>query len=282
MGLRSLIKNILPPFFLRHYYASRIRNGKIPGSGWTGDYPSWDAAEKDCEGYDKKEILDKVLASILKVKRGEAAYERDSVTFSEMEYSAYLLTLLSEIASKNGGVLHVADFGGSLGSTYFQYRRLLKDVKELRWAVLEQEHFVKAGNEFIAEEGLRFYADIAEVLKVQKPMVLLLCSVLNYLKNPYERFGQLLDYGFPVVVVDRTGFIESEKERLTKQTVPEFIYKASYPAWFFNESKFIAFANNHHYKLIGDSDSEFAHPRILDDGRRAYWKNFIFEKQATS
>ena len=39
-------------------------------------------------GYDSQLILDKVLTSTLKVKNGEAAYERDSVLFDEIQYAA--------------------------------------------------------------------------------------------------------------------------------------------------------------------------------------------------
>ncbi len=282
MTLRSTIKNFLPPFLVRSYLAMQIRNGKLPGSGWTGNYSSWSEAEKDCEGYDKGEILEKVLTSILKVKKGEAAYERDSVAFSDLEYSEYMLKALSAIATENQGILNVADFGGSLGSTYFQYRNLLKDVKEFRWFVIEQAHFVKTGNELVAENGLRFYFSIEEVLKQQKPSVLLLFSVLPYLKEPFIRLGELLEHGFSTVIIDRTAFVEDSTDRLTKQTVPEFIYKASYPAWFFNEAKFVSFIEKHRYKITEMSDSEFAHPKIMDDGRKAYWKNFILKKETVS
>jgi len=38
-------------------------------------------------GYDSERILGKVRDSLLKVKRGEAVYERDSVLFDKVQYS---------------------------------------------------------------------------------------------------------------------------------------------------------------------------------------------------
>ncbi len=279
MSLRSTIKIFIPPVLLRRYHAIQIRKGKMIHSGWSGDYTSWAEAKMDCEGYDKKEILDKVLKAVLKVKSGEAAYERDSVAFSDLEYSGYLLDALLESAAMQKGRLHVVDFGGSLGSTYFQYKSLLHDVKDLRWAVVEQSHFVRAGSEHVADDSLSFYTDITEPLRIQEPMVLLLCSVLGYLENPYEQLGKLLGNGFSVVLIDRTGFIEGRNERLTKQTVPESIYKASYPMLFFNEAKFKSFIHNYNYIITVEDDSEFAHPRVLDDGRKVYWKGFVLKKE---
>ena len=74
------------------------------------------------------------------------------------------------------------------------------------------------------------------------------------------------------------AFIEGDKERITKQIVPEFIYKASYPAWFLNETKFInAFIND--YDLITEFDSGFDPTSVLEDGLKVYRKGFYFKKK---
>ncbi len=50
-------------------------------SGWFGDYPSWEAAEKDCDGYDSAAITARVVTATRQVRDGKAALERDSVLF---------------------------------------------------------------------------------------------------------------------------------------------------------------------------------------------------------
>ena len=80
--------------------------------GWFGNYSSWNEAKAECTGYDSKIILEKVKSSILKVKKGEAVYERDSVVFNKVEYSQALLDAFSLIAQQNGKTLNVIDFGG--------------------------------------------------------------------------------------------------------------------------------------------------------------------------
>ncbi len=49
--------------------------------GWFGDYHTWGDAVIDTIGYDSDEIFQKVSKASLKVKTGEAVYERDSVIF---------------------------------------------------------------------------------------------------------------------------------------------------------------------------------------------------------
>ena len=61
---------------------------------FTGDYASWEEAMQHCTGYDDPAILEKVKESLLKVKRGEAVCERDSVLLDKIEYSMPLLVSL--------------------------------------------------------------------------------------------------------------------------------------------------------------------------------------------
>ena len=85
------------------------------------------------------------------------------------------------------------------------------------------------------------------------------------------------NYKFDYIIIDRTAFITSEKERITKQIVPSFIYKASYPAWFLSEAKFIeAFFKK--YELIDEFKSPFDSDSVLEDGVEVYRKGFYFKR----
>lgn len=246
-------------------------------SGWFGNYQTWAEAKDKCNGYDADLILDKVRSAVLKVKNGKAVYERDSVLFDEIQINPELLRNLKLIASENGGKLHVTDFGGSLGSTYFQNREFLKSLNELKWAVVEQKHFVECGKREIENDTLKFYYSIEEALEVQQPHLLLLSSVIPYFENPYGLIEKCISLNFDYIIIDRTAFLESDNDRITIQIVPEEIYKASYPAWFFNEQRFVtAFSGN--YRLIEDFDCKFDPEEKLEDGTLAYRKGFVFKR----
>ena len=192
-------------------------------------------------GYESDLILRKVLEATLKVKRGEAAFERDSVAFPQIEYSWPLVSNLMFAASTCHGGLDVVDFGGSLGSAYFQNIQFLEPLSRIRWAVVEQPHFVDVGRLEIEDERLRFFASINDAITGVRPQVLLLGSVLQYLPDPFATLATLLDIPWQQVIVDRTAFVLGRGiDRLTVQTVPPIIYAASYPAWFLSKSKFMA------------------------------------------
>jgi putative methyltransferase (TIGR04325 family) len=268
MKIKSFVKEFIPPIFWKIY-----RNNQSE-YGFFGNYPTWEEAMKDAEGYDKDIILETVKNSLLQVKEGKAIYERDSVLFDKIEYSFPVLTMLLKVALENQGKLSVLDFGGSLGSHYFQYRKFLADVTELQWSIVEQSKFVQCGQEFFANDELKFYYDIDRCLQERNPQLILLSGVLQCLEKPYEMLEYILSYKFAYVVLDITAFFEhSQEDKLTVQKVPPTIYTASYPAWILNKEKCLQYFGSQ-YELIAEFDSLFS-PDLKK--HQASLKGFIFQ-----
>lgn len=232
---KALIQDCLPPFATR--WMRELRGG---GIRFEGDFPNWIEASRHATGYSADAILSKALEATLKVKGGEAAYERDSVVFDQAEYVWPVLAGVMWVAARNQGRLNVLDFGGALGSTYYQHRQFLEGLADVRWNVIEQAHYVECGNVHIAEGPLRFYSDIASCLAEQAPNVVLLSSVLQYLPDPLGILDELSRVGATVMMIDRTPFVHSKDNRLLVQHVPASIYPASYPMWVFSDSKLLA------------------------------------------
>jgi len=248
--------------------------------GWFGNFDSWDEVKRIAPGYDADNILKKTKESLLKVKNGEAIYERDSVLFDKKEYPYAIISALLYIAARNNNKLNVIDFGGSLGSTWFQIRDFIPPEIELSWSIVEQEAYVKAGKEHFADAVLDFYYSIDECIAAKKNIhVILLSSVVQYLEKPHEFLDQLNSYEFNYLLFDRTAFINGDAgDRLTLQIVPPEIYEAKYPAWFFNEARFLKHFDS--YKLKADFVSfvEGEGRMSIDHKMVAYDKGFFFER----
>jgi putative methyltransferase (TIGR04325 family) len=240
LTFRDVMRLATPPVFV--HAARRLRSS--PASeptvayGLAGDYRSWDEAVAASTGYSSEAILEKTRSALLAVKNGDAAYERDSVLFDEIEYAWPLLAGLMWVAARYGGVLNVLDFGGSLGSTYFQNRAFLSALPEVHWNIVEQSRHVAAGKARFQDDHLRFYASIAGLLAETQPNVVLLSGVLQYLEYPFAILDQLLALPCEHVIIDRTPFLSGPADRLCVQTVPPSIYPASYPSWIFSRSRF--------------------------------------------
>jgi putative methyltransferase (TIGR04325 family) len=227
---------------------------KLNRPGWYGNYSSWDDALKDSSGYNSALIVEKVKDSLLRVKRGEAAFERDSVAFDKMEYVWPVLSGLLWIAARKKGSLNVVDFGGSLGSTYFQYRKFLADI-QVKWTIVEQDIFVRCGKEYFEDSNLSFCLTIDECRKENSPDVVLLSSVLPYLREPYAILMEIMNSDPPFMIFDKMPFLlDDHADLITVQRVHPSIYEASYPAWFFNKGKFLATLETK-YELVEEFDS---------------------------
>jgi len=203
------------------------------------EYATWQDATENCTGYDAGGILEKVLEATLKVKNGEDVYERDSVLFDHIEYSWPVLSGLMWVAARNNGRLNVLDYGGSLGTSYFQNRKFIEALDQIRWNVVEQSHYVEAGQTHLQDHQLRFFKSIEECMVENEPNVILLSSVLQYLEDPSYLIKKLSVSKATCLIIDRTPFSSSGVDRLLVQKVSPPIYSASYPIWIFSTSKFL-------------------------------------------
>ena len=233
-AMRRFLKDWMPPIGLR--LAKKMLGAK---NVFEGDYLTWASAAERCSGYESEHILAKVLDATLKVKRGEAAFERDSVLFAEAEYAWPVLSALMWAAARNRGSMSVLDFGGALGSTYFQHLKFLQSCPNLRWSIVEQAHYVEAGQLHVQDEQLRFYRSIDDCLSENAPTVVLLSSVLQYLEFPFEDLKKLSTVDAATMIVDRTPFAGISSDKILVQKVPKFIYNASYPMWVFSRREFL-------------------------------------------
>lgn len=202
--IKNIMKDFLPPVLFKMY---QNRNAKY---GFSGNYTNWKEAEAASIGYDSDVIVSKVKDSLLKVKKGEAAYERDSVLFDKVQYSWPLLAALLWIASQNGNQLNLVDFGGSLGSTYFQNRKFLAHLNGLYWNIVEQEKFVECGKRHFEDEHLKFYYSIDSCFREQHPHTILFSAVIQYLEKPYDLLTEVIKKEFRYIIFDRTPFLDKE------------------------------------------------------------------------
>ncbi len=245
--MKEKIKSLIPPILFD--FIKRFRY-----FGWKGNYKTWEEAQKRSTKYDADEILTKVTNSLLKVKNGEAIYERDSVLFDEIHYSWPLLTGLM-FSSIKTGKLKVLDFGGSLGSTYYQNKKFLDEIENLSWSIVEQKHFIKAGKENFENNRLKFYYTIEECMEKENPNVLLLSGVLQYIEKPYKLLDEILKYKFDYILIDRMPFSLNNKDKIKLQIVPTNIYKASYPCWFFDEQNFKKYINSKGFNIVEEFEA---------------------------
>ena len=273
-GIKARLRDWAPPRLLEY-----LRESSSSGIRFDGPYKTWAAARQASGGYDDASILQRVRDATLKVKRGDAAYERDSVIFSAVEYSWPLLAALLWAAAQERGRTSVLDFGGSLGSSYFQNRVFLDALSDVSWGVVEQPHYVACGAEYIADERLRFFASIRDCAARIRPNLILFSSVLQYLPEYEPILNEALGVGASTIVVDRTMIGLPEGDGIYIQRVPASIYQASYPCRILDENRLRGQIESRGYELVSDFDSlPFAALRRIS----AHYKGYVFQMSASA
>jgi len=273
----KFLKLLVPPILID--IISKYKKSKY---GWFGDFPTWQDAENLCPGYNTEEVFNKVLSSSLKVKNGDWIYERDSVGYCEIQYSWPLLSCLLYIAIMNRGQLSIIDFGGSLGSSYFQNKKFISSLDDISWNIIEQPHFVKAGNQYFKSDELSFYTSIEECIHKNNPTAIVFSSSLQYISDPFELLEEVITHtSINYILFDLLGIIDDEyKSRITIQKVPPKIYNASYPCWFFNENELLHYLNRNDFHIVEKFNSYIGKNISIDNRNIAQYKGFLFQRKA--
>lgn len=237
----------------------------------------WGDLQNDGLGYENPDILEKVLSSALAVREGGAAFERDGLVFEKKEYEWPLISIIMSVALQNRGQVSLLDFGGSLGSAYFQNHDFLMSVEKLIWAVVEQPAFVEAGTREFATETLQFRDDLQSALSEFDPQVVLVRGSLQYLSKPVGTLNQLSASGADHLIIDRTPFHQGKGDVLTVQTVPPSIYPAKYPAWIFSLDGFMDTLYNQ-WDLFATFEV-VEKDMVTTGGMPFFWRGFYFRKK---
>jgi len=265
---KNLIKQWTPPAFL-----DLLRSMSNQSIRMSGNYSNWEDAMALCEGYNQSVIFEKTLSSALQVKNGLKPYERDSVLFDRIVYSWPILASLNWAAAQDSGKLRVLDFGGALGTSYFQNRKFIDHLSEVCWHIVEQPKLAELGNKHLKDNFLSFSSNIEDGFRFSSPNFVLLSSVLQYIGDPFDVIANLANRDVSVIALDRTPFLnEDQKTFIQKQSVPSQIYSASYPCYLFNENEIISAFTKYGYQLVESFHS-------LDKlSTKATWKGMIFKK----
>ncbi len=267
--LKDVARRWLPPA-VKQYLGRRIY-GAIE---YTGPYRTWEEARRLSNGYDADIILQRTLAGALMVKRGQAAYERDSLTFPVAEPPLTFLTALLFAAALEDGTLTIVDLGGSLASLYFRCKPFLSHLGPTHWCIVEQPRVVDAGKMHFEEDGLSFCYSLDEAAERHgKPTIICASSVLNYVGAVEEVCANICKLNPRVIFVDRTVMSDDDADHILVQNVPASVYLASYPSKFLSWSKLRSHFEES-YLLVADfpgSEGRVSGSPVSGEYRAAIW-----------
>jgi putative methyltransferase (TIGR04325 family) len=192
---RNVLRLLTPPLVWR--LARHLRQDQE----LEGPFASWEIAARRATGWHDPRLDELALAAALQVKEGAAAFERDSRTYDRIFYSPIIVAALL-LALARYRRLNVIDFGGSLGSAYFQHLNLIRALPDVpvSWNVVERPALAKIGVARFQTSELRFHDDLAAVQL--DDAVLLFTGSLDYLPDAFGLLEQAVGR-IHIVVLDR-------------------------------------------------------------------------------
>ncbi|WP_156898704.1 methyltransferase, TIGR04325 family [Bradyrhizobium erythrophlei] len=270
--LKRLARFLMPPGlpWLMH----RIKHGN---TGLVGAYPSWEEAKKHSCGYDEDQIVARIVNTTRAVVDSEEQlFDRDGVIFRAAMPPFPLLTFLLRSAIRSGDSLSVLDFGGALGSTYRQCQPFLKDIRSVRWHIVETPKLVVAGREF-ATENLRFFETIEPATLEMEPDIVLFSGVLQYLDDPFGILAKAVSLNPEFIVVDRNPFCSSARDLYTVQVVSDEIFPARLPFRAFSNEKFASVFGGDYLEI---GQFETVDPEMFVRGESVRFLGKVWERRS--
>ncbi len=234
-ALKHLLRAVLPASL----HAALTRHRRLR---FSGPYRTWSDARAASTGSDEPALLARKTAAPRTVAAGRAAYERDTVLFPEPAADPLLLAELTALASLRPAGLRVLDFGGALGSTWFQHHPFLASLPPVAWHIVEQPEIAARGRAEFSGPHLTFHDSLDSALAAGPPDLVLVSSVLQYLPDPWPLLARLATLPARAWLITRTPFSDTlRSDTIVVQHVPAAIYAASYPAWIFSPATFTSF-----------------------------------------
>lgn len=214
-----------------------------------GPFASWDAASQRATGWDSPAIIEQALAAALKVKTGAAVFERDSRPYDRIIYSPTILAALL-LAVARYRKLSVIDFGGALGSNYYQNIKLLRALPTIpiSWNVIERPALAKLGAAQFQTPELQFHAELAAV-KLEDA-VLLFTGSLQYVADAFGFLDEAIR-GIDIVALDRV-LVSSKAEHaiFVQHLDPKRFGRVTLPTWCFSMDGLIGWFAERGFVLV--------------------------------
>jgi putative methyltransferase (TIGR04325 family) len=265
-----MLRSLSPPILweLGHKLRSYVDQSRpLPAEEFEGPIPSWDAAIARSDGWDEPSITTKTLASALKVRDGLAEFEQDGLVYERISYSPTVLAFIILALSRRTGQLNILEVGGGLGQGYFQNRKIMQNLCNVRiaWSIVERPDLAKLGTEYFAKSDLRFFSSMEIALHEldNAPEFVLFSGSLQYLAEPFDILDKITSAGAKILCFDRLLVSPTDQHAIFIQHPPKILYQATYPTWCFSKDLFIENVVSRGFALVdhltSNPKAEFDH-----------------------
>ncbi len=276
-GLTGRLRDLTPGILACRTVEHAARILRLNSSMWSGDYPDWASAVAACRTSAPGPMCEAYARAHRALATGAAHHERDGILSTEPRPEWPLLTALASLAQASRRPRTVLDFGGGFGAGFFQNRTWLHRFGQIQWAVVEIPEVARAARAVVNDPDVRFFESIQEAIDAfGPPDIVVAAGVLPYVPDPIHLLDEFAALRAPWTLIERVAMLRGvPRHRLTRQAVPEIIYRMESPFWFFaHEILNREIASRFH--IAGTSVSACDDPGWIG-GQRFEWAGFVLE-----
>lgn len=268
-SVRRFLKGALPLFV---YEGIKARKSPIK---YEYGFKNWADAKAASIGYSEDSILQKVSDQTVLMVESNSGWVRDGFYFEEVQVNFEILSFLS-LQSTRMQPLRVVDFGGGLGTTFFQNRNILNkfDIK-VCWNIIEQPNFVAEGKLILDSiPNLHFFESLSEASITSSDLVIF-SSVLEYIEDSYHFLEEImrLESKPSGILIDRSPIDLVDSGKYVVQNVDHSIHQARLPLRILGQDKIVEILSSDYELLTDWVSSTQPDPKSLARGlyfRRKY------------
>lgn len=149
-----------------------------------------------------------------------------------------LVAALAYIALCSKGQLRVLDFGGGSGGVYWDTIPFLPPSVKVSWSVVDQNEQITLAKKHLGQYPLKYFYTTTEAEKNEKPDVILLSGVLQYIEDPDFISACLDQTTASFVIIARLPIQHSGEDYVTIQHIPKALaIRRTFPVWKFDYDK---------------------------------------------
>ena len=164
------------------------------------------------------------------------------------------------------------DVGGSLGTNFYQNRKLLSELKptSVQWNVIELPATAALGRAHFQTKSLRFFDSIEAACDdtPERPQAVLFSGSLQYAPEPLKLVERAIATEALYLAFDRLLMSPAQEDQIFVQRPdPKVFYSATYPVWCFSHAVFLSTMRGRGLHLvesfIADAHAYFDHCGLL-------------------
>lgn len=146
-------------------------------------------------------------------------------------------------------------------------------MKGLEYVIAEQDNFTNYGRQHLENGVLKFIYSTEKYEDYGKFDIALMSASLQYIPSYKEIISKVMKAKPNYIILDR--ILVSDKRRICRETVPEVIYKSSYPVMIYSENEILNFFGTE-YEIIERDVSSVPERVHFEDGK-AESRLFVFQ-----